>query len=93
MNYIRPQSLFAAFLLAYSPLFLQSQVKIDAGLKAYEVKSGVSGNLNSVGSDTLNNLMALWVEGFNKNIQTLKFKLRVRAQQLPRQLSRQVLLN
>jgi phosphate transport system substrate-binding protein len=61
MNYIRPQSLFAAILLAYSPLFLQSQVKIDAGLKAYEVKSGVSGNLNSVGSDTLNNLMALYI--------------------------------
>ena len=36
--------------------------------------SGVSGNLNSIGSDTLNNLMTLWAEGFraiypNVNIQ------------------------
>ena len=75
MNYIRPQSLFAAILLAYSPLFLQSQVKIDAGLKAYEVKSGVSGNLNSIGSDTLNNLMALWVEGFNKKYPNTKIQV------------------
>jgi phosphate transport system substrate-binding protein len=75
MNYIRPQSLFAAILLAYTPLFLQSQVKIDAGLKAYEVKSGVSGNLNSVGSDTLNNLMALWVEGFNKKYPNTKIQV------------------
>jgi len=28
--------------------------------------SGISGNLNSVGSDTLNNLMTFWAEGFKK---------------------------
>ncbi len=46
----------------------------SAGLPDYAVSSGVSGNLNSVGSDTLANLMTFWAEGFkakypNVNIQ------------------------
>ncbi len=48
--------------------------KVDEGIAAYQRVEGVSGNLNSIGSDTLNNLMALWTEGFraiypNVNIQ------------------------
>lgn len=39
---------------------------IDPSLSAYKPVSGVSGNLNSIGSDTLNNLMTLWAEGFKK---------------------------
>lgn len=51
-----------------------AQVAVDPALKPYEKVSGVSGNLNSIGSDTLNNLMTLWAEGFraihpNVNIQ------------------------
>ena len=51
-----------------------AQVEVDAGLSQYERTSGVSGNLNSIGSDTLNNLMTLWAEAFrtiypNVNIQ------------------------
>ncbi len=47
---------------------------VDAKLPDYAVTAGVSGNLNSVGSDTLNNLMTFWAEGFkakypNVNIQ------------------------
>jgi phosphate transport system substrate-binding protein len=41
-------------------------VKVDPHLKAYKAVSGVSGNLSSIGSDTLNNLMTLWTEGFRK---------------------------
>ncbi|HET6279001.1 MAG TPA: phosphate ABC transporter substrate-binding protein PstS family protein [Candidatus Polarisedimenticolia bacterium] len=41
-------------------------VKVDDGLPAYSSVSGVSGSLSSVGSDTLNNLMTLWAEGFQK---------------------------
>jgi phosphate transport system substrate-binding protein len=41
-------------------------VKVDPKVGAYKKVSGISGNLNSIGSDTLNNLMAYWVEGFNK---------------------------
>jgi phosphate transport system substrate-binding protein len=51
-----------------------AQVAVDPALKPYEKVSGVSGNLNSIGSDTLNNLMTLWAEGFraiypNVNVQ------------------------
>ena len=43
-----------------------AQVEVDPKLPAYEKVSGISGSLNSVGSDTLNNLMTLWAEGFKK---------------------------
>ncbi|MFM8430802.1 MAG: substrate-binding domain-containing protein, partial [Holophagaceae bacterium] len=72
-SYLR--GLIGVVLVASFPLALHSQVKVDAALKAYEVKSGVSGNLNSVGSDTLNNLMALWVEGFNKKYPNTKIQV------------------
>lgn len=39
-------------------------IQVDPKLPEYKAVSGVSGNLNSVGSDTLNNLMTLWAEGF-----------------------------
>ena len=41
-------------------------VKVDEGLAPYKKASGVSGNVNSVGSDTMNNLMTLWGEAFKK---------------------------
>ncbi len=41
--------------------------KLDPALPEYEQVSGVSGSLHSVGSDTLNNLMTFWSEGFRKS--------------------------
>jgi phosphate transport system substrate-binding protein len=43
-----------------------SAAEVDSGIPAYEVSSGVSGNLSSVGSDTLANLMTLWAEEFKR---------------------------
>ena len=40
--------------------------KVDAELTDYQKASGVSGNLSSVGSDTLANLMTLWTEEFKR---------------------------
>lgn len=40
--------------------------QLDSKLPGYEKASGVSGNLSSVGSDTLANLMTLWTEHFSK---------------------------
>jgi phosphate transport system substrate-binding protein len=47
---------------------------LDLALAEYVPVPGVSGNLNSIGSDTLSNLMTIWAEGFqahypNVNIQ------------------------
>ncbi|MFD1382898.1 PstS family phosphate ABC transporter substrate-binding protein [Rhodanobacter aciditrophus] len=39
---------------------------VDANLPAYSKASGVSGNISSVGSDTLANLMTLWAEDFKR---------------------------
>ncbi len=44
----------------------QADSKVDAGLNDYSRASGVSGNLSSVGSDTLANLMTLWAEEFKR---------------------------
>lgn len=49
-------------------------VTVDPAIAAYQQVSGVTGSLSSIGSDTLNNLMTLWAEGFkakypNVNIQ------------------------
>ena len=44
-----------------------SAQEIDPALKPYERAAGeVSGSLKCVGSDTMNNLVALWAEGFKK---------------------------
>ncbi|SEL30956.1 PstS family phosphate ABC transporter substrate-binding protein [Ectothiorhodospira marina] len=40
--------------------------RVDPDLPDYERVSGVSGNLSSIGSDTLNNLMTLWAEEFSR---------------------------
>jgi len=47
----------------------------DSGLNEYTPVSGISGNLKSVGSDTLNNLMTLWAEGFNKMYPNVKIEI------------------
>ena len=47
----------------------------DPGWKPYQKVSGVSGNLNSIGSDTLNNLMTLWAEGFRKQYPNVKIQI------------------
>lgn len=41
--------------------------QLDSKLPDYKKASGVSGNLSSVGSDTLANLMTLWTEQFSKS--------------------------
>src|SRR5262245_31185325 len=45
---------------------VSAQVKVDEKLPDYKRTEGVSGTIKSVGSDTMNNLMTLWGEGFNK---------------------------
>jgi len=40
--------------------------KLDSALTAYKAAPGVSGNLSSIGSDTLNNLMTQWAETFSR---------------------------
>jgi phosphate transport system substrate-binding protein len=65
----------AAGLLA-APLPARAQaVQVDKSIKGYSKTSGVSGNLNSIGSDTLNNLMTLWAEAFQKQYPNVKIQI------------------
>lgn len=56
--------LVSSVLAASSTLVMAANV--DENLPAYSKASGVSGNLSSVGSDTLANLMTLWGEDFKR---------------------------
>lgn len=55
-----------AALIGISVAPVKAQMQADPNLSRYEKTSGVSGNLNSMGSDTLNNLMTFWAEGFQR---------------------------
>jgi phosphate transport system substrate-binding protein len=55
-----------AVAVSTSGLALAAPVQLDPGLQAYKSVSGVSGNISSVGSDTLNNLMTHWAETFSR---------------------------
>jgi phosphate transport system substrate-binding protein len=57
---------FALVAVVSTAVATSGQVKLDPDLAGYKVVSGVSGNISSVGSDTLNNLMTHWAESFQK---------------------------
>ena len=50
-------------------------VQVDPNLPRYTAVSGISGNLKSIGSDTLNNLMTLWAEGFSATYPNVKLEI------------------
>jgi phosphate transport system substrate-binding protein len=63
-------------LVSAAPLaYADDAIKLDPALKGYVKVSGVSGNVNSIGSDTLNNLMTLWAEGFRKQYPSVKIQI------------------
>ena len=64
-----------AALLALAAPVLAQQLQVEAGVPAYQKASGVSGNINSVGSDTMNNMMALWAESFRKMYPNVKIQI------------------
>ncbi len=57
------------------PAAAQETVGIDPALASYQKVSGVSGSLNSIGSDTLNNLMTLWAEGFRRQYPNVRIQI------------------
>jgi phosphate transport system substrate-binding protein len=52
-----------------------AQVSVDADIPHYKKASGVSGNISSVGSDTLANLMTLWAEAFKRNYPNVNIQI------------------
>jgi len=64
-----------AALVALAAPALAQQIQVDSGLSAYQKTSGVAGNINSVGSDTMNNMMTLWAEAFLKMYPNVKVQV------------------
>ena len=58
----------AITLLFLAPLtgILAQAVQVDPKLPRYKKKEGVTGKISSIGSDTMNNLLALWGEAFKR---------------------------
>ena len=48
---------------------------VDPAIPAYQKVSGISGNLSSVGSDTLANLMTLWAESYKREYPNLNIQI------------------
>jgi len=55
--------------------FAAGPPKLDPALPAYKAVPGISGNVNSIGSDTLNNLMTLWAESYSKFYPNVKIQI------------------
>lgn len=64
-HFFRPVAAVAV-LLCSIPVLADEAGAVDPALPDYAKTSGVSGNINSVGSDTLANLMTFWAEEFKK---------------------------
>ncbi len=48
---------------------------VDPALRGYQRTSGVSGTIKAVGSDTMNNLMTLWAEGFKRSYPNVRAEI------------------
>lgn len=68
------KSLVLAAMLAVPTVALASSL-VDSALQPYKPVSGVSGNLKSVGSDSMNNEMTLWAEGFLKHYPNVQIEI------------------
>ena len=70
------RALMSAAAVLAATVYIQGQaVPVDSALPAYQRTSGVSGSLNSVGSDTMNNMMTLWAETFRKFYPSVKVQV------------------
>jgi len=67
-------STILTLIFAIAPLAL-AQTPIDSALPSYKKTSGISGTLNSIGSDTMNNLMTFWAEEFKEFYPNVKIQV------------------
>ncbi len=67
--------LTAAVLMVTAVAAQASPTHVDANIKKYTPTAGVAGNLGSIGSDTLNNLMTYWAEGFKKKYPNVNIQI------------------
>ena len=67
--------LLASISLVASTISLPAMAAVDADIPTYAKASGVSGNVSSVGSDTLANMMTLWAEEFKRQYPNVNIQI------------------
>jgi phosphate transport system substrate-binding protein len=72
---VRPLAIAALVLPVFTAPVVAQPVTVDPKIAPYAKTSGVSGSVNSIGSDTMNNLMTLWAEGFLKHYPSVKIQV------------------
>src|SRR5262249_4864300 len=65
----------ATALLLTLPALAQQSAQVDSGIQPYKKTKGITGSLNAIGSDTMNNLMTLWAEGLQKQYPNVKIQI------------------
>jgi len=68
-------ALAVTIVIGWSLALASSPVKLDPPCSRTKPTSGVSGNINSIGSDSLNNVMTLWAETFTKFYPNAKIQI------------------
>lgn len=71
---MKPFTHLMSLMILASSAFAQA-VTVDPTLPSYKPVSGVSGSLKSVGSDSMNNEMTLWAEGFYRHYPNVKIEI------------------
>ncbi|NVK38974.1 MAG: phosphate ABC transporter substrate-binding protein PstS family protein [Gammaproteobacteria bacterium] len=67
--------LLASMSLVASAFSLPAMAAVDADIPTYQKASGVAGNVSSVGSDTLANMMTLWAEEFKRQYPNVNIQI------------------
>ncbi len=70
---MKPRIVAAAFVA--NMLAIPAALALDAALPAYQAVNGISGEIKSIGSDTLNNEMELWAKGFKERYPNVKIEI------------------
>lgn len=67
--------LAAAVTLGTASIMSTSVLAADSALPSYQKVTGISGNLSSVGSDTLANMMTFWAEEFKRQYPNINIQI------------------
>ena len=74
-NFLKGLSAALVLLTVSAGSVFAAPIAVDVNLSDYVKVQGVAGNLNSVGSDTLNNMMTFWAEGFRKKYPNVNIQI------------------
>ncbi|WNC67560.1 phosphate ABC transporter substrate-binding protein PstS family protein [Thalassotalea nanhaiensis] len=69
------KSILTGVSIAVATFTSQNALAVDSDLPEYTKTSGVSGNLSSVGSDTLANMMTFWAEEFKRTYPSVNIQI------------------